>query len=171
MRVGQLSIRYLFAPSRHVTSVTAGTLGTTPLDEAMGLSHLVYSSREAMGVVTQPKAIIQFETTDLWLSRLRHCFRRFFHGVWVTGPMKFPSFIQEAPAASHMLSMLGLLDPASLHLATACVQVVAPADAVKAQATRTATAIGRRMGYSSESFDDRPQVATLCGRVVPARQS
>ena len=95
------------------------------------------------------------------VEQAAHCFRRFFQGVWVTGPMKFPSFIQEAPAASHMLSMLGLLDPASLHLATACVQVVALADAVKAKAMRTATAIGRRMGHSSESFDDRPRVANL----------
>ena len=58
--------------------------------------------------------------------------------------MKFPFFIQEAPAASHMLSMLGLLDPANLHLATACVQVVALADAMKAKVVRKA--ISRRMG-------------------------
>jgi hypothetical protein len=60
---------------------------------------------------------------DLW-TRLRHSFRRFFEDLCVTGPMKCPSLIQEAPAASHMLSMLGL-DPSTLHFATACVQVVA----------------------------------------------
>jgi hypothetical protein len=82
--------------------------------------------------------------------------------------MKFPSFMHAAPAASHWLSMLGLVAPDNLHLATACVHVVALAGAAKAKAMRAATVINRRMnGVPSESLAlsrwlDKPVVWSGC---------
>jgi len=80
--------------------------------------------------------------------------------------MKVPSFMHEAPAASHWLSMLGFVDPANLHLATACVQVVALVDVAKAKVMRAATVIDRRMnGIPSESLASRRWLTRpWCGR-------
>jgi hypothetical protein len=63
---------------------------------------------------------------------------------------------------------LGLVAPVNLHLATACVQVVALAGAAKAKAMRAATVVNRRMnGIPSESLTpgrwlDKPVVWSGC---------
>ena len=107
-------------------------------------------------------------------GRWNHFFCRFFQGVWVTGPVKLPSFMQAAPAASHWLSMFGLVLPYGLHRATACVQVVMALAGATRQKARAATVINRRMMVFPLSRGARPHVKqTRCvvGLFRPANPS
>jgi hypothetical protein len=68
--------------------------------------------------------------------------------------------------------MLGLVAPVNLHLATACVQVVALAGAAKAKAMRAATVVNRRMnGIPSESLTPGRWLGCVVGLLKPANPS